>query len=440
MHKILLNFFLPKIFVGVIFGFALLGITIGTLKIREEKLLARNFLPTPAPTPALQPSQKPIPSEIVLKKETFKEQVLSAQTEKSLFPKSLKKKEIYGFLPFWLVKEAQIDFSKITTLVYFGIEFDKNGNLVRLLEDSTEEPGWTRFNSEELTSLLAGAKEKNVHTELAIKVMKNDAITAIVNNPKARKNIIDNAFEEMKKKDMGGINVDFEYQGIPDLHSIENFNIFLEEIGIALHQLNPRYTLSVDVYADSVKKVRIWDLKKLSKEVDKIFIMAYDYIRQNSVRAGPVAPLSGSPDKYEYDVTSTVKDFLSLIPKEKIILGVPFYGYDWPTFDNTPMSEARKDSANYGSSAISSYKRSMELVKEKNLKIEWDEDGQVPWFAYKDTEKSTWREVYFENEKSLSKKLELLISNDLSGIGIWALGYDGNDPILINTIYQTLNP
>ena len=439
MHKEIAKFFLPKILVGVVFGCALLGITLGTLKIKQDKFVA--FVPSPAPlnTPIPETKDFPKPTEIAMKKESFKEQVLSAQTE-NLLPKSLKKKEIIGFLPFWLVKEAKIDYTKITTLVYFGISFDKNGKIVRLSDDSTEEPGWTRFNSDELSTILTTANEKNIHTELAIRAMENDTITGIVNNPLARKNTIENAIEQMKNKKFGGINVDFEYQGVPDMHSIENFNVFLDEIGKALRAANPRYTLSVDTYADTVKKVRLWDLKKISKEVDKVIVMAYDYTQMSSVRAGPVAPLSGSPDKYEYDVTQTVKDYLSIIPKEKIILGVPFYGYDWPTFDQTPMSEARKDSNNYGSPALSSYKRSMELVSEKNLKIEWDEDAQTPWFAYKDPEKNTWREVYFENEKSLIKKLDLLISNDLSGIGIWALGYDGNDPILINTIYQSLNP
>lgn len=439
MHKTLLNFFFPKIIVGVIFGFALLGITLGTLKIKEDRLAA--FTPTPIPlaTPPPEEDQpKPTP-QLAMNKESFKEEVLSAQTE-NLLPKSLKKKEIIGFLPFWLVKEAKIDFTKITTLVYFGISLDKNGKIVRLMDDSTEEPGWTKFNSDELSTIITTSNEKNIHTELAVRAMENEVITAIVNNPKSRQNVIDNALEEMKSKKIQGINVDFEYQGVPDAHTIENFNVFLEEFGKAVHSVNPRYTLSVDTYADTVKKVRLWDLKKIPSDVDKVIIMAYDYTRQSSVRAGPVAPLEGSPDKYEYDVAQTVKDYLSLIPKEKIILGVPFYGYDWPTFDNTPMAEARKDTNNYDPAALSSYKRSMELVREKNLKVEWDDDAQTPWFAYKDNEKSTWREVYFENEKSLVKKLELLIKNDLSGIGIWALGYDGNDPILINTIFQSLNP
>lgn len=439
MHKNILNFIIPRFLVGVVFGFALLGITLGTLKVKQEKFLARNTIPAPLITPAPESTPQAIPTDaLALKKETFKEQVLSAHSQN--VPKSLKKKEIYGFLPFWLVKEAKIDYTKLTTLVYFGIDFDKNGQIVRLSDDSTEEPGWTRFNSDELTTIITSANQNNIHTELAIRAMENETITGIVNNPKARKNTIDNTLEQMLGKKFQGINVDFEYQGVPDIHSIENFNIFLDELGQALRNINPRYTLSIDVYADAVKKVRLWNLKKMSREVDKVIIMAYDFTRQTSVRAGPVAPLGGAPDKYEYDVSTAVKDFLQIIPKEKIILGVPFYGYDWPTFDNTPMSEVRKDSNNYGSPALSSYKRSMELINEKNLKVEWDEDAQVPWFTYKDAEKNTWRMVYFENEKSLSKKLELLISSDLSGIGIWALGYDGPDPTLINTIYQSLNP
>ena len=51
-----------------------------------------------------------------------------------------------------------------------------------------------------------------------------------------------------------------------------------------------------------------------------MFIMAYDFHHAGS-EPGPVAPIT--------DVRRTVEFAIRYVPRRKIIIGVPLYGYDW---------------------------------------------------------------------------------------------------------------
>ena len=61
---------------------------------------------------------------------------------------------------------------------------------------------------------------------------------------------------------------------------------------------------------------------------------------------------------------------------------------------------------------------------------QWDEDAQAPWFAYYNEEVGVYRQCHYENVRSLRAKYDLVKAQGLGGIGIWALGYDGDRPEL----------
>ena len=64
----------------------------------------------------------------------------------------------------------------------------------------------------------------------------------------------------------------------------------------------------------------------------------------------------------------------------------------------------------------------------------WNSDFQYPWYTWNDG--TSWHQVWTDNELSISKKFDLAIADNLGGVGMWALNYDGNRPELwelINT-------
>jgi spore germination protein YaaH len=339
-------------------------------------------------------------------------------------------KEIIGFLPFWNMKEEKnLRYHLLSQVIFFALEIDQNGNIKKLKEDGTEEPGWTAYKSEKFGSIFRKAKNSGSKVSLTIQAMNQDSISGIVNNPTNRKRAIQQTLEIINSKNLDGVNIDFEYAGAPPFETTRNFTKFVTEFRNALTEMNPNLTLTVDVFADSAKKVRIWDIDQLVDHVDHIIVMAYDFHRANSRIAAPVAPIRGSPKLWEYDIVKTLADFSNTISLDKVILGIPYYGYEWRT---TAKEKYATTFPNTGS--LATYKRIQILIDEKNPILDWDETALAPRLVY--TENGRTYQSYYENETSLGLKYDLVNESQVDGIAIWALGYDGQHANLWNLLTE----
>ena len=170
-----------------------------------------------------------------------------------------------------------------------------------------------------------------------------------------------------------------------------------------MKQEDPNSTLTIDTYIHSAAALRLFDLEVLQNQSDAFVIMGYDF-HTPSGNAGPIAPLEG-----ELSILTLMGPYLEKVAKEKLILALPFYGYDWPT------------SGGYEPRSLS-YAEVVNLSNNNN--VSWDSVSQTPFFVYTDNSKNE-RIVYFENIKSLGMKYDYINKKDLKGLGIWALGYDG---------------
>lgn len=339
-------------------------------------------------------------------------------------------KEKIGFLPYWTLKDEQnFRYQQLTQLAFFALAIDENGNIIKYTEDGYQEPGWTAFNSRKFALALRKAKESGTKVILTIQAFDSDTITSIVSNHNKKTTVIQETINLLESKNLDGVNIDFEYAGAPNKQTTKNFTLFVQDFNQALKDKNPEYILNVDVFADSSTKVRIWDIPNLANHVDQIIIMAYDFHRASSPIAAPVAPIRGSPKLWEYDILKTIRDFTNTIPPEKIILGVPYYGYEWRT------STENKYSSTYpGTGALATFKRVQKLIEEEKPDLSWDEQALSPRLVYK--QGGQIFQIYYDNETSLGIKFDLVNESGLAGIAIWALGYDGTYPNLWNLLAE----
>ena len=335
---------------------------------------------------------------------------------KKVLSESSSPKQILGFYPYWnLSKLDELDFSALTGIYYFAVDLSPDGSF------NTADPGWSRLHSGAFTKLQEKAKKNNVRLGVTIINLDQDSIAKNVNNSDRRQTIINNTVNLMKQYGFVDLNIDLEYVGLNDLGLTKNFSDFVADLSESVHNTILGSTVSLDTFADSIVKPRIFDTASLAQSLDYIIIMGYDFHRINSFRAGPVAPLFGR-ENYEYDIYTSVTDYLKTVPKEKVILGVPFYGYEWPV---EAPEKASFVISSYHGPEISSYRRSLETAKANNAAINFDDTSKSVWFSYYDAPYKTWRQVWFENERSLGLKFDLVNQANLSGIAIFALGYDG---------------
>jgi spore germination protein YaaH len=195
----------------------------------------------------------------------------------------------------------------------------------------------------------------------------------------------------------------------------------------AMHSAIPSSQVTVSVYASAIKDPKIYDIASLGRITDGIFMMAYDFATVASDSAMPTAPLYGYKDgTYWYDVSTAVDDFLTQMPANKLILGVPWYAYNYAV--NSPgVKAATLPSYSWrGKPFTQTYGLTASQITQASNDYQsgWDNEGQVGWKAYYVPSTGTWRMVFIDDVKSLSLKYDFAKSKNLQGVGIWALGFD----------------
>ena len=122
---------------------------------------------------------------------------------------------------------------------------------------------------------------------------------------------------------------------------------------------------------------------------------------------GPVAAMGGDTNVIKY-----VQGYLKQTNPSKLILAVPYYGYDWPQVAS-PSADMVK---------ILPYAQVAD--ESQGLQLSWDDTSETPYFTYTD-DLGQPRIVHFDKVRSLGIKYDFINSENLRGVGIWALGYDG---------------
>jgi GH18 family chitinase len=155
-----------------------------------------------------------------------------------------------------------------------------------------------------------------------------------------------------------------------------------------------------------------WDLPALADICDYLILMGYDYYWSGSSTAGPVSPLAGE----NYNVTKSVDTYLSAgVPAQKLMLGIPWFGYNWPV-----NSSIRKAAAIGKATSLTT--AAAEILTQNYGKT-FDQMTKVPWISYKDAT-NLYRQVWFDDATSYFLKYDLVNNRNLAGIGIWALSYE----------------
>lgn len=223
----------------------------------------------------------------------------------------------------------------------------------------------------------------------------------LLESPSNRQALINNIENAINANGYKGVNVDLEGVYYYDRSYLTTF---MSELYSALHPQGYYVTMAVPAKTSDSPTASwngAYDYAALSNYTDQIVLMTYDEHYPGGT-PGPIASIGW--------VENVIKYALSVIPKDKLLLGVSAYGYDW-------SSNGTKA---YGISGI------YNLASTYGATIKWDSISQSPYFNYVDAA-GVSHTVWFENAQSLNYKLDLVNSYNLSGIAIWRLGLENTD-------------
>ncbi|MBN1447517.1 MAG: hypothetical protein JXA28_06270 [Bacteroidetes bacterium] len=308
---------------------------------------------------------------------------------------------VFGYHPYWIADSvtAHYRFELLSHLAYFSAEVDAGNGEITSTRDWLTSP------------VIDRAKAAGVKVHLVVTNFGAGNNRVLLSSPAARDTLIRRLVELLRLRGADGVNIDFE--AIPG-DQRENLTAFFAGLDAALAIALPDADISAALPA--VDWNGAWDAAALARHVDLCFVMCYDYFWSGSSTAGPVAPLQGGT----YNVARSLETWLQAgVPKQRMIMGVPYYGYDWPVISDTPQSST------LGSGVARVYSTVTGMLQ--RYEREWSAVFLTPWFPY---EVANWRQVWYDDEESLGFKYDLVKELDIAGAGIWALGYDADRPEL----------
>lgn len=224
-----------------------------------------------------------------------------------------------------------------------------------------------------------------------------------------------------------GIDIDWEFPATQDDRT--NYTALMEEFRDQLDRVRPGLALSIASPAGSWAWQYI-DLKKMQHSLTHIDLMTYDFDGPWNYATGFVAPLYQAA--LDSDPTNNadyaVQAYLQMgVKPEKIVFGVPFYGYEWSGVPNenhglfepgTPVGGGNE--YNYIVTIASQFTK----YRDRVTKSPWLFDGTNFWT--------------YEDPTSLEYKMDYVQKQKLGGVMFWEISGDLKDGKLIKTLVKGL--
>ena len=296
-------------------------------------------------------------------------------------------------------------------MIYFA-ESNKeiDGMLVGTKGINVLAPTWFTLESEDgdinvkaSKSYVKMAHDKGMQVWGVLDNFQNDDLfvyTRFLNSLEGRQKVIRTLIEEAENFNLDGINVDIE--GLAEPTDVYDFIEFVREICIACRRAG--LYISVNNYVPYNYNDH-YDLEEQASFADYVIIMGYDEHTVGSQEAGSVASIG----YVEYGIQEALKD----VPAERQINGIPFYTIGWATEGGT-VSGRTLDMA-----------EAKVFMKDHDMKKEWNSTaGQN--YAEKESGSKLYQ-IWLEDKKSISTKLDLMKENGLAGVAVWRLGLETND-------------
>ncbi len=352
--------------------------------------------------------------------------------EHLLKPHAKMEKTTYGFLPYWQTEATDnLRLDLLTDIDYFGLYVNDEGDFVKVVNGQTD-PGFREWETQEIKDLIARTQIMGGRFSVTIVSQNNDTIEKILDNRATQQKLISNIVDQVKSHKLDGVNIDFEYLGEPEPEYKNRFTVFSKTLQENLAQQSPETKLSLSVMPRSARIPDLFDFKSLVPIYDNFIGMSYDFYGSYPEIAGPIAPMTGfKENKFFFDVTTMYEDLEKFIPKEKIVMGVPHYGWDWAVENGKKIQSATLSQSDPDSyAAVLSYATTRENKNLKKNQCYFDEYALEPWCWYTDPVTNIDHQVWFEDEKSIGIKYDFANKQNFGGVAIWVLGYDKNRPEL----------
>ena len=251
-------------------------------------------------------------------------------------------------------------------------------------------------------------------------------MAAILADPATRAQHVDAIADFASDEGFDGIDLDYEQFAFADGRDTwaatrPNWVAFVGELAERLHADDRTLTVSIPPVYDAGRTddsgYWVYDYGTIAPLVDQIRVMAYDYSNARS-DPGPVAPL-----RWVRRIVAGTSEAAG--DPAKLVLGVPLYGYNWPTSveGDCPDGDPAK--------VTTVTNRTVDdLAARRGATPEYDPQTGEWSFSYQlvvddgATSCTQQREVHYVDADGAQQRMQLADDAGFGGVALFALGYD----------------
>lgn len=330
-----------------------------------------------------------------------------------LFTSPLAPVEVLGYVPYWEAPDiTATDLADTSVIALYGVEVAHDGGF---LESG---PGWAYYADTGYHTLTASAHAAGDRVLFTIATTNPSVIGNLAHDPGPTGSRLAAAISQaVATGGLDGVDIDIEGASRADR---PGFVLFATDFVASLRHDGMEKTVVLNCYPESAgSSTDFFDVAKLAPIVDQIFIMDYDM--EQYANASANAPLANG-DLGLSDVQSLIQ-YRRVVPASKLILGVPFYGIDFTTMTGAPGSLTLA-----ASPSVETY----QTIAAAGRTPLWDPASQTVWTRFRVG--TTWNETWFDDPVTIALKRALAAEFHLAGVGVWALGFEGDATAMLGAL------
>lgn len=299
--------------------------------------------------------------------------------------------EIFGYA-YAFINEAVLEESclYIQELLPFSYGYNEDGTLIPMND-----------NRLLATAERFGNRKRMVITPLDLNErFNNQLVVRLLTDEEMKNTLLDNILETMQAKGYVALDIDFEF--IPGEYR-DAYVEFITETRTRLNAEGYQVSVAVPPKTSDDQPGLLYegiDYRAIGNAADTVFLMTYEW----GYKYGPpmaIAPIPSVRRVLDYAV--------SVIPPEKIDMGIPNYAYDWPL----PYERGVTVADTIGNL------EAIKIAAANGAEIQFDEESQAPYFYY--TRDGVSHVVWFEDVRSIQAKYDLIAEYGFRGGGYWNL-------------------
>ncbi|MDE2996868.1 MAG: glycosyl hydrolase family 18 protein [Bacteroidota bacterium] len=330
--------------------------------------------------------------------------------------------QVHGYYVWWTRGLwMELDLAVYDKLFFFSITPASDGTI---LERNGWPYAWEAFRAE--------AERVAVPVIPVIALLDADTLQALFTDAPSRDQLVETSLELLRESGSKGLNLDYEWFAPADSSLREGFHAYVDSLASRVEQEYPSAELSI--FVSGLQPEGMIDVSRIPDAFSEIMVQGYDMHWQTGPTAGPVAPIRGWPGNDWVSIADSMH--AQGLDASRIVMTVPYYGYEWPVQDENPGStttgEARVvtfapvDSLNVPEIQIAA----LDGAREHGLQR--DPSSGSPFYAFQDS--TGWRQGWIEDSESLEEKYRFVLDSGMRGVAIFPIGYDRAlmDPLLVS--------